>query len=227
MPVYQLDERLWFPPAEEYEEHGVIAVGGDLSISRLVLAYQMGIFPWYNPDEPITWWNPHRRMVLKPHEVKVSKSSRNILNQNIFTLKFDTCFEEILNNCQSIPRKDQDGTWLNDDLKSAILELHKLGLAHSVECWRGEVLVGGLYGISMGKMFFGESMFSKESNASKIAFIGLCRKLESLNFNWVDCQIHNPYLASLGAYEIDRSTFLREVQSNDLDATIRGSWTDI
>lgn len=227
MPVYQLDERLWFPPEEEYEEHGVVAVGGDLSTSRLVLAYQMGIFPWYNPDEPITWWNPYKRMVLKPQEVKISKSSRNLLNRNLFTLKFDTCFDEVLNNCQKIERKNQDGTWLNEDLKSALLELHKLGLAHSVECWKENELVGGLYGISMGKMFFGESMFSKESNASKIAFIGLCRKLESLNFNWVDCQIHNPYLESLGAYEIDRSEFLNEVKSNKIDATIRGSWSEI
>lgn len=227
MPVYQLDKRLWFPPEKEYEEHGVVAIGGDLSISRLVLAYQMGIFPWYNPDEPITWWSPEKRMVLRPSEVKVSKSSRNLLNRNIFRVKFDTAFAEVLDQCQQIPRKNQDGTWLNEDLKSALLELHKLGLAHSVECWKGDQLVGGLYGISMGKMFFGESMFSNESNASKIAFISLCRKLESLQFERVDCQIHNDYLESLGAYEIKRSDFLEEVRSNDLDSTLRGHWTHL
>lgn len=227
MPVYQLDDRLWFPPEEEYEEHGVIAIGGDLSVSRLVLAYQMGVFPWYNSDEPITWWSPYKRMVLKPGEVKISKSSRNLLNRNLFTIKFDTAFEEVLNHCQKIKRKNQDGTWLNEELKSSILDLHQLGLAHSVECWKGKELVGGLYGISMGKMFFGESMFSLESNASKIAFIALCKKLESLNFNWVDCQIHNPYLESLGAYEISRTDFLEEIKSNELASTLRGSWQNI
>mgnify|MGYP000058908456 CR=1 FL=1 len=227
MPVYQLDKRLWFPEEDEYEEHGVVAVGGDLSIPRLILAYQMGIFPWYNPDEPITWWSPEKRMVLKPNEVKISKSSRNLLNRNIFEIKFDTAFEEVLNQCQNIKRKDQDGTWLNEDLKASILDLHKLGLAHSVECWKEGKLVGGLYGISLGKMFFGESMFSKESNASKMAFIGLCQKLESLNFNLLDCQIYNAHLESLGAYEIERSRFLKVVRSNDLESTIKGRWENV
>lgn len=227
MPVYELDKRLWFPEEDEYEEHGVVAIGGDLSIPRLLLAYQMGIFPWYNPDEPITWWSPEKRMVLKPEEIKISKSSRNLLNRNVFELKFDTAFGEVLNQCQNIKRKGQDGTWLNEDLKSSILELHSLGLAHSVECWKEDQLLGGLYGISLGKMFFGESMFSKESNASKIAFIGLCQKLENLNFKLLDCQIHNDHLASLGAYEIGRSAFLKEIKSNDLESTLRGDWSAI
>lgn len=214
MPVYQLGEELWFPTEEDYEEHGVVAIEGDLSIDRVLLAYSMGIFPWYNEDEPILWWCPAKRMVLKPSEVKVSKSTRNLLNRNLFTIKYDTAFEEVINACQKIPRPGQEGTWLNDEMKQVYIQLHKMGIAHSVECWQNDKLVGGLYGLTIGKIFCGESMFSRVSNASKIAFIHLARKLEKEEFLLIDCQVYNDYLASLGAYEIPRKEFLEIVRGN-------------
>jgi len=214
MPVYQLGEELWFPPQEEFEEHGIVAIEGDLSADRLLLAYSSGIFPWYNEDEPIMWWCPKKRMVLKPSEVKVSKSSRNLLNRSLFKVTFDTAFEEVIEACQNTPRKGQDGTWLNDDMKAAYIELHRLGHCHSVECWQDGQLVGGLYGTIIGKIFCGDSMFSLVSNASKIAFITLARKLEKENFTLIDCQVYNEYLASLGAYEIGRKEFLEIVNRN-------------
>lgn len=217
MPVYQLGEELWFPTEEDYEEHGVVAIEGDLSIDRVLLAYSMGIFPWYNEDEPILWWCPAKRMVLKPSEVKVSKSTRNLLNRNLFTIKYDTAFEEVINACQKIPRPGQEGTWLNDEMKQVYIQLHKMGIAHSIECWQDDELVGGLYGLTIGKIFCGESMFSRVSNASRIAFIHLARKLEKEGFLLIDCQVYNDYLASLGAYEIPRKEFLEIVRGNLLD----------
>ncbi|HAD96604.1 MAG TPA: leucyl/phenylalanyl-tRNA--protein transferase [Cryomorphaceae bacterium] len=208
MPVYQLNDELWFPSPEEYEPHGLVAVEGDLRPARLLLAYRMGIFPWYNEDDPISWFCPARRMVLKPSELRISKSSRNLLNRGLFEVRFDTAFEEVIQNCQQIQRPGQDGTWINDALKASITELHKLGVVHSVECFRDNKLVGGLYGLVIGKVFCGESMFSLESNASKIAFIHLARRLQKLDFELIDCQVHNNYTASLGAYEIERYEYL-------------------
>lgn len=227
MPVYQLDQDHWFPPLSEYEEHGVVAVGGDVSPERLLLAYQMGIFPWYNEGEEITWWSPNDRMILKPREVKTSKSMRNILNQGKFEVRFDTAFDQVIEACKFIKRADQDGTWLNSALMNAMKILHQSGLAHSVECWEDNELVGGLYGISLGKMFVGESMFSKKSNASKFAFIKLCQKLEALNFDFLDCQVYNDHLASLGAYTVPREEYISKVLGMDFSQTISGSWKDI
>lgn len=227
MPVYQLDQELWFPPSREYENHGVVAIGGDISVQRLLLAYKMGIFPWYNEDDPITWWCPDKRMVLKPKEVKISKSMRSILRKGNHSVTLDQSFEDVLVNCQKIKRKNQDGTWLNNELITSLIELHELGYAHSVECWEEDELVGGLYGISLGRMFFGESMFSKVSNSSKIAFISLCQKLESLHFDLIDCQIHNDHLASLGAYEISRTDFLDRIENLDLSDTLLGKWNNL
>lgn len=225
MAVYRLDNQLWFPAPPEYEDHGIVAVGGDLSIQRLILAYQHGIFPWYNETDPITWWCPIQRMVLRPSEVKVSKSSRNLLNRGKFTVTADTCFTEVIDHCQKVPRPGQQGTWLNEELKEALKELHRQGYAHSIECFEDGELVGGLYGLSMGRMFFGESMFSLVSNASKIAFIRMNQTLEKLNFSLVDCQIYNPHLESLGAYEIPREEFLAMLKSNPFNKTLRGKWT--
>lgn len=224
MPVFQLDNSLWFPSPETYEDHGIVAIGGDLGTERLILAYNSGLFPWYNVDEPILWWSPKERMVLRPGEEKVSKSLRNILNRNLFTVTADQAFSDVINECQKIPRKGQDGTWLNDEMKQAYQELHREGFAHSIECWQGDQLVGGLYGVSLGRVFCGESMFSKASNASKVAFIKMCRKLGELDFELIDCQVYNQFLASLGAYEIGRSEFLEIVGANDLRQTLRGSW---
>ena len=227
MPVYELPPQLWFPPEEEFEDHGIVAVGGDLSPQRLILAYQRGIFPWYNPDEPITWFSPIDRMVLPPSQVKISKSSRNLLNRQKFEVKADTRFVEVINNCQKIRRSGQAGTWLNDDLKHSIITLHKLGYAHSVEAYEEGKLVGGLYGLSIGKYFFGDSMFSVVSNASKICFITLARVLEQQGFKLIDCQVYNKHLASLGAFEIPRSEFLQKLAENPVDKTLKGSWESI
>lgn len=227
MAVYQLDQHLWFPPRQEFEEHGVIAVGGDLSVARLILAYRNGIFPWNNPDEPFTWWSPYRRMVLRPSEVKISKSSRNLLNRKKFRVTADTCFEEVVDQCQKVKRPGQDGgTWLTDELKESLIEIHKIGFAHSVEVFEGDQLVGGLYGLSFGKIFCGDSMFSKVSNASKIGFIHLCKVLEKQGFDLVDCQVYNEHLASLGAYEIPRDAFLNLVESNKKLPGLEAPWTE-
>ncbi len=224
MPVFQLDSSLWFPSEEVYEDHGIVAIGGDLSLDRLILAYNSGIFPWYNEDEPILWWSPKERMVMVPGEEKVSKSLRNILNRNLFTVTADTAFAEVIDHCQKIPRAGQDGTWLSDNMKAAYMELHREGFAHSIECWQNGELVGGLYGVSLGKVFCGESMFSKVSNASKVAFVNLSRKLQELDFHLIDCQVYNPFLSSLGAYEVSRNDFLEIIEQNDLKKTKRGNW---
>ncbi|MDZ7847990.1 MAG: leucyl/phenylalanyl-tRNA--protein transferase [Owenweeksia sp.] len=204
--------------------HGVVAIGGDLSVARILLAYRNGIFPWNNEEDPLTWWCPAQRMVLRPAEVKVSKSSRNLLNRQKFEIRADTAFEEVIENCQQIGRPGQQGTWLSDELKNSLIEVHKLGYAHSIEAFENNRLVGGLYGISIGTMFFGDSMFSRVSNASKIAFISLCKKLEELNFDWIDCQVRNEHLASLGAYEIPRTSFLKAIELNPVKATRQESW---
>jgi leucyl/phenylalanyl-tRNA--protein transferase len=227
MAVYQLDKHLWFPPRHEYEDHGVIALGGDVSAARLIMAYRSGIFPWNNPGEEFTWWCPVKRMVLRPSEVRITKSSRNLLNRGKFRVTADTCFEEVINQCQNAKRPGQDGgTWLTDELKENIIEIHKLGFAHSVEVFEEDKLVGGLYGLSFGKIFSGDSMFSLVSNASKIAFIHLCKMLEQQKFDLLDCQIYNEHLASLGAYEIPRDAFLNLVEANKKLPSLEGPWTE-
>lgn len=226
MAIYRLDNQLWFPPRHEFEDHGVIAIGGDLSVARLLLAYRNGIFPWNNPDEPIAWWSPSERMVLRPSEVRITKSSRNLLNRQKFTVTADTCFEAVIDQCQKVHRPGQEGsTWLTDELKNNIIEIHKLGFAHSIEVFENKELVGGLYGISIGKLFFGDSMFSKVSNASKIAFIHLCKMLEQNDFDLLDCQIYNEHLASLGAYNIPRDAFINLVEANKKYPSLEAPWT--
>lgn len=225
MTIYRLDKELWFPPPHEYEEHGVIAIGGDLSPARLLKAYSHGIFPWYSEDEPITWWCPPQRMVLRPQEVHVSKSSRNLLNRKAFEIRADTDFAATIEGCQKAPRPGQKGTWLNDELKASMQKLHKMGYAHSIEAWQNGRLVGGLYGLGLGKIFFGDSMFSLVSNASKVAFIHLCHQLTKLGFTQIDCQVHNEHLARLGAYEIPRQEFMQELALNRLQSGLHHHWT--
>ena len=169
--MYFLTKELYFPPAEEASFDGILAIGGDLSPERLILAYKSGIFPWFDDNEPILWWSPPRRMVVFPKVYKTSKSIRNIINRNIFKVTFNTCFKEVIKNCQQIKRQGQYGTWLTDDMVDAYLKLHEMGLAKSIEVWQDDELVGGLYGVDLGKVFCGESMFSKVSNASKIGFV--------------------------------------------------------
>lgn len=206
--MYFLTQELYFPHFSETSPEGIIAIGGDLSPQRLALAYQNGIFPWFNDDEPILWWCPEERMVLFFEDLKISKSMRNILNQQKFKVTFNTAFREVISNCKKITRKDQPGTWITDEMVEAYCKLNELGLAKSVEVWQNDELVGGLYGIDLGHVFCGESMFSKVSNASKVAFIHLAKQLELANYKLLDCQVYNEHLASLGCVEIDREDFM-------------------
>lgn len=206
--MYFLTKELYFPPVEEASYEGILAVGGDLSIERLLLAYKNGIFPWFDADEPILWWAPSERMVVNPNDYKVSKSMRNILNRNIFDVTINKDFESVIKNCQQIDRKDQDGTWISDAIIKSYSELHQLGKAKSFEVWQNGELVGGLYGVDLGHVFCGESMFSKVPNASKVAFIKLIEYLKQNNYKLLDCQVHNDHLEKLGAFEISRDLFM-------------------
>jgi leucyl/phenylalanyl-tRNA--protein transferase len=206
--MYFVTKELYFPPVEETSPEGILAVGGDLSPERLLLAYKSGIFPWFEDDEPILWWSPEERMVLFFENLKVSKSMRNILKKEEFKVTFNKDFKAVVTNCQNIKRVGQNGTWITEDMIAAYCKLHELGFAKSVEVWKNDELVGGLYGIDLGDIFCGESMFSKVSNASKVAFITLAQKLEKADYKLIDCQVHNDHLESLGCIEIDREEFI-------------------
>lgn len=212
--MYFLSQELYFPPVEEASIEGVLAIGGDLSPERLILAYKNGIFPWFNDDEPILWWAPPERMVLFFEDLKISKSMRNVLNQNRFKVTFNTSFRKVITNCKKIKRKEQPGTWITDEMVEAYCKLNELGFAKSVEVWEKNELVGGLYGIDLGHVFCGESMFSKVSNASKVAFIHLAKQLEFANYKLLDCQVYNEHLASLGCIEIEREDFMMILKPN-------------
>ncbi|MCH4829498.1 leucyl/phenylalanyl-tRNA--protein transferase [Flavobacterium covae] len=206
--MYFITKELYFPPIEETSKEGVLAVGGDLSPERLLLAYKNGIFPWFDDNDPILWWCPPQRMVLFPNEFKPSKSMRNVINKGIFKITFNTCFRDVMINCQQIYRPDQYGTWITDEMIDSYTYLHEIGKAMSVEVWLGKELVGGLYGVDMNPIFCGESMFSHVSNASKVAFIALVDYLKDNKYKLLDCQIYNDHLASLGCYEIPREDFI-------------------
>lgn len=203
--IFRLDERLLFPEPELAEPDGLLAVGGDLSTDRLLLAYQNGIFPWYSDDTPILWYSPHERFVLYPQELKISKSMRQVLRSGKFGVTTNTCFAEVIKACSIAPREGQDGTWITDDMQAAYIKLHKDGYAHSVEVWEQNRLVGGLYGMWVGAVFCGESMFSRVSNASKAALIYLC---ETNRFKLIDCQVHTGHLESMGARMINREQYI-------------------
>ena len=208
--MYILTKNLYVPPVEQADKTGILAIGGDLSIPRLILAYKSGIFPWYNEDEPILWWAPKKRMVVIPQHYKMHKSMRNICNRNLFTVTFDKDFHQVITTCKDIYRKDQLGTWISDEIVQAYTQLYEMGLAHSVEVWQNKKLVGGLYGVDIGNgIFCGESMFSKVSNASKVAFYTLLEDLKQKKYLLLDCQVYNEHLESLGAYEILRSEYMK------------------
>lgn len=207
MPLFALDKELLFPPVHLAEPDGLLAVGGDLSAKRLLLAYRNGIFPWYE-GEHILWWCPDPRFVLFPKELKVSKSMKQLIKRNAFEFTINRAFTEVINNCKMIPRRDQQSTWITNDVKEAYINMHELGFAHSAEVWDEGELVGGLYGIRLGNVFFGESMFSKKSNASKYAFIKYIGFLLTENVKLVDCQVYTEHLESLGARMIPRSEFV-------------------
>lgn len=211
MALQVLNENLWFPPVSEALGDGLLAIGGDLKPERLILAYKNGIFPWYDGDLPL-WWNPNPRFVLFPEELVVSKSMKNTINQQKFVFTINQAFEEVIDNCKKIERKNQDGTWINEDVKTAYIQLHKMGYAHSAETWLNNQLVGGLYGIKMGKIFFGESMFAKESNASKFALIHYVQQLQTEGIALIDCQVYTEHLESLGAKMIMREQFMQLIE---------------
>mgnify|MGYP006266594133 CR=1 FL=1 len=224
MPIFALTDELLFPDPNLAHPEGILAIGGDLRPERLLLAYQMGIFPWYSAREPIMWWSPDPRFVLYPAALRVSRSMRPILNQRRFAITYDCAFDQVIRQCKTVPRAGQGGTWITADMQAAYRELHALGYAHSVEAWQQGELVGGLYGVSLGRCFFGESMFAKASNASKAAFITLVRDLAEQGFDLIDCQVYTDHLHSLGAEEIPRTQFLRELAQRMDQPTQRGHW---
>ncbi len=215
-----------FPPLATAlsEPNGLLAVGGDLAPERLLAAYRRGIFPWYSPGEPILWWSPDPRMVLFPAEFKVSRSLGRTLRRGGYEVRLDTAFARVIAACAQTPRRDQHGTWIVPEMQAAYRRLHELGLAHSVETWVDGELVGGLYGIALGRMFYGESMFSWRSDASKIAVAHLARYLERLGFGMVDCQMHTAHLASLGAREIPRDDFIARLDALVAAGPAPGPW---
>ncbi|MBF0278913.1 MAG: leucyl/phenylalanyl-tRNA--protein transferase [SAR324 cluster bacterium] len=213
MPVYQLLEDIpLFPPQKDAEPEGLLAVGGDLSTERLLSAYQQGIFPWYEEGQPILWWSPDPRLIMEPDNLKISKSLRKVLKKQIFEVKTDTAFSRVIEECGG-PRRSGQGTWITEAIKESYTKLHELGYAHSVECWFEKELVGGLYGVSIGKCFFGESMFAKKTDASKVAFVSLVEQMKIWGVEMIDCQVTSDHLLSLGAHEIPRKEFLERLKN--------------
>jgi leucyl/phenylalanyl-tRNA--protein transferase len=208
MTIYLLDDRLGFPDPRRTDPSGILAVGGDLSPERLLLAYSMGIFPWFNEGDPILWHCPAWRLVLKPGEVHVGRTMRKVLRAGTYDIRFDTAFEDVITHCARTPRVGQEGTWITAEMAAAYRRLFRLGYAHSAEAWHDGRLVGGLYGVCLGGVFFGESMFSHRENASKATFITLCEQLHALGYALVDCQVYTEHLATFGAVEWPRDRFL-------------------
>jgi leucyl/phenylalanyl-tRNA--protein transferase len=213
--MYYLSSDIFFPPVSHANRDGILAIGGDLSPERLQLAYKSGIFPWFNEGEPIIWWSPNPRMVLFLDELIVSKSMRNILNRDIFSVTFNQNFRDVISSCQQVKRDGQSGTWITNEMIEAYCKLHELGIAKSIEVWQNDQLVGGLYGIDLGHIFCGESMFSLVSNASKVAFIALANQLKIDNYQLLDCQVYNEHLETLGCREIERNEFIAILKNND------------
>ena len=215
VPLYFLTEKLEFPPVSRANSEGLLAVGGDLSPERLILAYTNGIFPWFNEDSLILWWCPDPRMVLFPSKVRISKSMRKLINSGVFEIRVNTAFEQVIDHCASVVRYGQEGTWITEQMKNAYLKLYQLGVAKSYEVWQDNELVGGLYGVDLGHVFCGESMFSLVDNASKFALIMLARELDNKGYTLIDCQLYTPHLESMGAEEISRESFLKMLKRED------------
>jgi len=224
MPVFQLTEKIGFPPPHLAEQEGILAVGGDLSIKRLLLAYQMGIFPWYAEEDPIIWWSPDPRLVLYPDRLRYSRSLKRVLHKPVFTVTMDRAFSRVITECAAVRSDQGEGTWLVDDMIEAYVRLHEAGYAHSVETWQAGRLAGGLYGVSLGGAFFGESMFMRVSNASKVAFVRLVQQLKFWGFDMVDCQVKTQHLLGFGAQEIPRKQFLDQLKKSLKGKTRKGKW---
>jgi leucyl/phenylalanyl-tRNA--protein transferase len=224
LPVYLLDEKIVFPSVEG-AINGVLAVGGDLSVQRLIEAYKKGIFPWYNEGEPILWWSPAKRFILFLEELHISKSMRRVINSGIFTVSFDTNFPEIIHHCAGVSRGGETGTWITQDMIEAYTALYEAGYAHSVEVWKDNKIVGGLYGVSLGRCFFAESMFHLETNASKFALIELVEFLKQHGFKFLDAQVYTEHVETMGAKNISRKEFMRLLQEGLQYETLKGKWT--
>ena len=228
MPVYRLSAKIDFPPPELATDYdGLLAVGGDLSEERLLTAYANGIFPWPCEELPLAWWSPDPRFVLYPHALTVSKSLARVLKKNTFTYTVDRCFAEVIGHCRKAKRVGQDGTWITAKMEKAYIALHRAGYAHSVEAWAGDRLAGGLYGVSIGCCFFGESMFAHEPDASKCAFVRLVEELQKQRCPLVDCQVYTEHLARFGAVEIPRTAFLEQLRAALLSVTSPINWESL
>jgi leucyl/phenylalanyl-tRNA---protein transferase len=223
--IFRLDHRLIFPPPQLAEDNGVLAVGGDLSEERLILAYSSGIFPWPHEGLPLLWHSPDPRTVLVPSEIHVGRSLEKSIRRGTYEIRFDTAFRQVMRGCSEKERPNQDGTWITDEMIEGYVALHRRGLAHSIEAWRGDDLVGGLYGISLGGAFFGESMFAEAPDASKVAFATLVRQLDRWGFDFVDCQVHTEHLERFGAVEWSRTRFLAALKKALKKPTRVGPWT--
>jgi leucyl/phenylalanyl-tRNA--protein transferase len=224
MPVFLLSDKLIFPPPNFARKDGLLAIGGDLSRQRLLLAYEMGIFPWYSDGEPILWWSPDPRLILIPKELKVSRSLKKLIRKGVFRLSMDTAFEAVIRECAQIRSEKGEATWITGEMIDAYCRLHDAGFAHSVEAWCGEELAGGLYGVSLGRCFFGESMFSRVNNSSKVALVGLSSLLEAFSFDFIDCQVTTEHLIRLGARHLSRHEFLMLLKQALKAPTRRGKW---
>ncbi|WP_457625947.1 leucyl/phenylalanyl-tRNA--protein transferase [Persephonella sp.] len=217
-------DEIWFPDPYSAPADYPLAVGGDLSVERLIFAYSLGIFPWYSEGEPILWWSLDPRMVLFPENLKISRSLKKVLKNKNFRVSFDTEFESVIRNCATVKRKGQTGTWLTPEMIDAYIKLHEMGYAHSVEVYLNGKLVGGLYGVSLGGVFFGESMFHLVPDASKVAFVHLVKRLEKWGFDMIDCQQSTPHMARFGAVEIPRREFLDILKKSLKKKTLKGNW---
>ena len=227
MPVYQLlPEVSLFPPTEEAEDDGLLAVGGDLTKERLLAAYSKGIFPWYEAGQPILWWSPDPRLVLIPEELKISRSLRKVLHKQQLEIRFDSAFQQVIKACADVRIRQGEGTWIIPEMQKAYTELHQEGFAHSVESWLDGELVGGLYGISLGQCFFGESMFSTRNDSSKVALVALVEFSKQVGIKMIDCQMTTTHLLSLGAREIKRKVFLKNLKIHIEEPTLKGSWNN-
>lgn len=212
MPIYKLVDELIFPSVEE-AENGIVAVGGDLSPERLMLAYKSGIFPWFSEDEPIVWWSPDPRFVLFPEKLHISRSLKRLMTQQRYHVTFNRDFEGVIANCREMVRQGQQGTWITKEMKKAYINLFNLGFAQSIEVWKGEELVGGMYGVTLGTIFCGESMFSKESNTSKIALVSFMKKFQEEGGRLLDCQVHSDHMQRMGAEKISRKDFMMFIET--------------
>jgi leucyl/phenylalanyl-tRNA---protein transferase len=224
VPVFLLSDTIDFPPAHLATKDGLLAVGGDLSEKRLILAYRMGVFPWFSEGDPILWWSPDPRLVLYPSEIKISRTLQKVIKKNVFSITMDLAFDEVITQCAEVRLQNKQGTWIVKDMIDAYCRLHRAGFAHSVEVWQDGEMTGGLYGVSLGKSFFAESMFHRVSNASNVALVKLAKYLSELSFDLIDCQVATEHLIRFGARKIPRKLFLNQLKVSLNAPTQRGKW---